>query len=275
MFMDLSFRRGTNSARRYESPLITIRVGLGATARDFRVPRDILCACSAWFTNALEDDRFIEGKENLINLPEEDATVFEAFVAFAYEGFLTFGEDPSSVNARGEAFSFSLQIWNLGDKYVLPYLQNAATTQACFLLHDGTGVPLEVLGLCFVDTTETCPFRLLIADHAVHVMNKGCQYVGAKVERQLGACDGFTRAFHSSQEAYHRLPSNEFPRSLKPIKASEQLFQTEKDNYNWRPGEDSVYTCSGVWDPEARPECGECGHFRAQNSLPSLCESCQ
>ncbi|SMY22393.1 unnamed protein product [Zymoseptoria tritici ST99CH_1A5] len=249
--------------RRLESPFVTIRVGQGAGTRDFHVPQDILCACSVWFTNALKQDRFIEGAEKLIKLPEESAATFEAFIAFAYEGLISFKRaGDMSTEARGEAFQYVLDIWNFGEKYMLPHLQDAATTTACSFLHCRDGVPWDVLGHCFEVATTECPFRTIIADYAAQCMHVQREGAGPAIERHLGSADGFITAFCASQLALRSLPVGHFPRYGKPLQAGAELYKTDGHDGEWREGFEEELGYGGSW---AIPyfDCGECGLYHS------------
>ncbi|SMR48513.1 unnamed protein product [Zymoseptoria tritici ST99CH_1E4] len=245
--------------KRLESPMVIVRVGQGSGAKDFRVPQDVLCACSTWFTNALKADRFVEGQTRHIRLPEDSVSTFEAFVAFAYEGRLSF--TLANTLARGDDFQYALDIWNFGEKYMLPHLQDAAVISACIFLNEDN-VPFDTLGRCFdLAATETSPFRIIIADYAVHRMSRGGEHIGIAVEQHLGGCSGFLRAFHSSQKASGDLAKIEFPRYRTPARAGKQLFKTKGDGETWREGEDKIWTQASKWDPTSSVECGGCGLY--------------
>ncbi|KJX95449.1 hypothetical protein TI39_contig4112g00002 [Zymoseptoria brevis] len=260
--------------KRLESPLITIRVGQGAGARDFHVPQGILCACSDWFTNALKDGRFIEGTAKLINLPEDTARVFEAFVVFAYEGILTFPNDYETPEICGEAFHFALDIWNFGEKYMLPYLQNAAVTSACYFIKDET-IPMTVLSACFdAAATETSPFRVMIADYAVNYMTVEGESAGIEVEHHLAGREGFLRAFQASQVACGTLDKGSFPRYRKPMDFGTTFFKPLEAESSWREGDMDTVIFAPHWDCTTSG-CGVCGLYPAGgNSGVARCRAC-
>jgi hypothetical protein len=241
------------------------------------VPQDVLCACSTFFTKALKEDRFLEGAAKLITLPEETARVFEAFVAFAYEGLLSFSKDSlSSAESRAEAFQYVLEIWNFGEKYMLPHLQDAATTSACVFL-DYDDIPFTVLVQCFdAAATETCPFRTIIADSAVYRMSKDKDGVGCEVERLFAGSSGFLRAFYSSQVAAAALRAGDFPRYRRPVKAGEELYKTGPSEIQWRDDEPGLFCHSSLWDPNQQVDCGNCGLYdTADFAGRARCRSCR
>lgn len=86
--------------RRYQSPLIPVRVG--PIAEVFFIHRDILTR-SEYFRKALYGD-FREAEDQAVDLPEEDPAIFSFVVAFLYEG--TYVPIKSAASVLGE---FKLQ----------------------------------------------------------------------------------------------------------------------------------------------------------------------
>ncbi|KAJ9142143.1 hypothetical protein NKR23_g7465 [Pleurostoma richardsiae] len=69
---------------RYNSPIIPVRVGEGPSMQVFQVHKHVLLKAK-WFRKALCGE-FSEAETQVLNLPNEDPSVFHFLVAFLYEG---------------------------------------------------------------------------------------------------------------------------------------------------------------------------------------------
>ena len=103
-------------------PAIEIRVGTATSARgpvdscvSWSLPKRLISHHSPFLAAACDRD-FKERRENLIELPDDDPTVFALFVEWLYYG--AYAIEPLSLpsNAGNDGVSVDAECWVLGDK---------------------------------------------------------------------------------------------------------------------------------------------------------------
>lgn len=286
----------TDSLRQLDSERITIKVGEGDGVEEFRVAKDLLCSRSKFFANALKPDRFVEGQNRIINLPDDSPAAFEAFVYFLHTSCLGFDDWPCAGERRAYELIQCFEVFVFGQKYCLKPLSNAAMHRACSLLEFGEKddeIDPSTLTACFMVTDEGSPMRTLISDFVVErkaMAKLGEGNAGEKksyvVDKELEECEGWEEAVEESQKAKATLSKSDFPRSKKPSKFCDLFYLDEKPDEDvadeisyftsWKSPMRSCEDCGYVMDPVI-PQCAECSrsHCKCEGTKVVLrCEDC-
>jgi hypothetical protein len=92
-----------------------VTVLVGEAREEFTISKGLISERSKWFANAL-DGRFKEGRESVIELPEDDPKAFTAFFFWIHANDLYFEElDSSRLSASRDSLvqecNFNLCIW--------------------------------------------------------------------------------------------------------------------------------------------------------------------
>ena len=94
---------------------IIVKVGTGETQKSFTLHKGILCHYSGYFKAAL-NRKFAEATAGVVELPEDEVKVFEAFVIWLYT---------KTFNDNGEAGNLSIcKLWVFADRRQIPKLVN-------------------------------------------------------------------------------------------------------------------------------------------------------
>lgn len=251
------------------SPQIILEAG--SEAKKFSVPKDILSYASEFFSRALQEDRFKEGRENKITLPEDPADVVAAFIHFAYQENLVFEKHPDT-SRRDKELCLCFKLWNFGEKYLMQRLQNMAIEHICDLLRDSKEqVPLDVLTTCFQATTERSPTRIIVTHYIVHAMSK--DKAAFSDAEALAANKGFLRQFHASESALRTLPAGDFPRYRKRVKFADIFYVPLSESEG---SKNDLEVRSSLWN-DPKSNCQHCGwssamlHVKCEICLPGQC----
>ena len=98
---------------------------VGAEGTPFQIHTRLLCDSSKYFKAAFEG-KFKEGEDRVLELLEEDATVFETFQLWLYAGVL----DPLTPTCDAAnpnlIYTIPLELYVSGDKHHISDLQNDA-----------------------------------------------------------------------------------------------------------------------------------------------------
>lgn len=139
--------------------LIKIYVGEDMP-KPYLVQQELLFATSDYFRKALQQ-KFVEGHEGVLRFPQDDA---DAWVDFLH--FIFYGKLPEPNNYEYDLQSKHSRLWIMGDKYIIPRLQNAAMT---VLLASTISdyVELDVIKEAFEQTVPGAHLRKLMAREAV------------------------------------------------------------------------------------------------------------
>ena len=240
--------------------------------QEFFLPKDLLCSRSTWFHIALRENRFQEGVNKAIEMPDDLPDVFEAFVYFIYRDELSFvtavdGLIPCSV--RGEELILLAHMWTFGDKYMLSDFQNSAMHRLCVMLDDAHFREIldgESLTTVFHIVKPESPIRLLVTDFVAAGLNNSSKFT---IEPELATCPGFLQALHESEAAYHDLGSQSFPRYNYPSRF-EKLLYVDHGEVIWsKEPEHTAYDARWNCPPKA---CDGCGFLR---TLDPECKKCK
>ncbi|KAK5714077.1 hypothetical protein LTR15_010985 [Elasticomyces elasticus] len=148
--------------------MVTVSVGTGEKARDFHVHEEVIKRHSDFFNAALAGDRWQEGVERKVSLPEDKPKTFEGFQSFIYSG-LSFLEDEASrqVSDEGRRADKELVVikhaWKLADKLQSCSYRDALTDSLALKMVAENIVPLGMqVGLEAGISMSTGLFRLLL-----------------------------------------------------------------------------------------------------------------
>ncbi|KXS96358.1 hypothetical protein AC578_3082 [Pseudocercospora eumusae] len=265
---------GIDFMRRFLSDLqsanVIVRVGKDEEAQDFEVPRRFLARSSDWFSKILEENRFKEGRDGKIEMPEDFPAVFEAFLFWIHRQGLVFDFDAcQSVEARSHQLILYFRIWTFGDKYFVHPLQNCAMHIICVLLNEdlwkkNDRLTAATLAACWDATIPDSPLRALLADGIVSRMQEDESY---EVE-ELEGCAGLLRALHASEAILHESHKADFPRYKKPTLFKELLYAKLGDEGDV---DESKWLYRDDWD-EPNGICEDCGY---ENDVALLCDGCK
>jgi len=111
---------------------VDIVVGPDSNPVKFTVNRDILYHHSPTF-KAYFQSRWEEGQTNIVRLDEVDEETFGMVQHWLYRGELIFGDDDEPHHRYLVLLS---KVWNFGDKYLIPPLQNKAIDSMHYILGD-------------------------------------------------------------------------------------------------------------------------------------------
>ncbi|KXT10798.1 hypothetical protein AC579_2967 [Pseudocercospora musae] len=246
---------------------VIVTVGKNEEAQEFEVPRRFLARSSNWFLKILEEDRFKEGRDGKIEMPEDFPAVFEAFLFWVHQEALVF-DTCTSVDMRSRQLILCFRIWTFGDKYFVHPLQNCAMHRICILINEdlwqkNNRLTAATLAACWDATIPDSPLRALLADGIVSRM----QEESFEVE-ELEGCAGLLRALHASEAILHESHKADFPRYKKPTLFKKLLYAKlgHKDGID-----ESALIYRELWD-EPNGMCEDCGYH---NEVKLLCEDCK
>ncbi|KAK4554657.1 hypothetical protein LTR86_008159 [Recurvomyces mirabilis] len=271
-----------------DSSMVTVEVGSGADSKRFTAPKALLCDIP-WFENALKDERFKEGIEARIMLPDDPPRIVPALCYYAYRCYLNF---PSHLDWSREEFvdelSLCIDLWLFGDKYDIKNIQDIVMYHICVLLrkldaeYAGWSMPDDVLVRCFLHTMPSSPLRKVAADIIVRQIHGGRNTAptATKSLDTLGACDGFTTELLSSQHLYYQGTEAGFPRYLRPVRFASAL-RVDKDSESVPDASDWAYFKFPEWSGNECQECNLCGVAAAScldcegTDILHICDTCR
>ncbi|KAE9376555.1 hypothetical protein N431DRAFT_331169, partial [Stipitochalara longipes BDJ] len=124
--------------------IVTIIVGKGSEAQTFKVHKDTICYYSPFFASAF-NGHFLEGQSQSMKLDDFDGSVFGLLVAWLYT--MTISDDDIEIKAQTETSSTSnskpiaidssntsargkdalrlAKLWVLGQRFLIPDIQNS------------------------------------------------------------------------------------------------------------------------------------------------------
>ncbi|KAK5697052.1 hypothetical protein LTR17_024046 [Elasticomyces elasticus] len=152
--------------------MVTVCVGTGEEAREFHVHDEILKRHSDFFKAALAGDRWQEGVERKVSLPEDKPEVFEGFQCFIYSG-LSFveGEAHTRTSKPGRTvdgeYAVIVEAWKLADKLQSCSYKDASTDSLALKMAAEIGVPLSMQAGLAEGTSMSAGLVRLLLDVAV------------------------------------------------------------------------------------------------------------
>ena len=132
--------------------IVEVKVGSGLKKKTFKVHRGILCYYSAYFEAALKG-KFAEAKTGVIELEEEDVTIFEHFIVWLYSRRFKRSSDDQ------ENFYVICKLWLFGDRRQIPLLSNTMIDALREEIVAQWLVPTAQLHLIFESTTAQSNLR--------------------------------------------------------------------------------------------------------------------
>jgi hypothetical protein len=131
---------------------VAITAGQGQDTLTFTIPKNLICHYSPFF-EAASNSSMVEGQTQSMKLDDIEKSTFGLFVNWLYTQKIE--------NVDGDEMTMLkvLQLWNLGQRFLIPQLQNSAM----FLLmpRDARKAAMPFYKLAF-DAVETTPIQRLI-----------------------------------------------------------------------------------------------------------------
>lgn len=125
------------------------------------IHKDLLVFYSDYFRGAF-NGTFKEATEGKVSLPDERKDDFEIFNQFIYSRSLADGE--------GHTLPWDqlIRVWLLGDKYLVPALQNSTMNSIRKKSDMENWVPTDKVKLIWKNTLPSSPLRKFILDQVVY-----------------------------------------------------------------------------------------------------------
>ena len=167
-----------------------ILVLVGECPRRYNIQKRVLTEASDWFVKVLSD-RFVEGREKILHLPEVDPTAFEYFLFWLFKRRLPTDREQNFINSHNLKLIL-IRGWIFGDAYFLPQFQNAVMRKL-FEEISGSWVRLETVREGYEGTMKDSKLRqLLMREVAQALTVKRKDFSLEELERVgLGAIPGF------------------------------------------------------------------------------------
>ncbi|KAK4889097.1 hypothetical protein LTR27_012065 [Elasticomyces elasticus] len=152
--------------------IVTVYVGRGDKARDFSIHDEILKQHSDFFKAALAGDRWQEGVERKVSLPEDDPETFEGFQCFIYSG-KTFVEDAVQRVVQDDGSIIDQEYvristaWSLADKLQSCTYKDAVTDTLALKMAPGNCHPINLQTVLSDGTPASVGYMRLLIDIAV------------------------------------------------------------------------------------------------------------
>lgn len=141
----------------------TVRIIVGQSKEAFTLHKGILCNVAPYFRAALEG-HFRESVEQVLEMPEEDPTVFRSFQLWVYtKSILEEGENLDAV-----AWRLLIDLYIFGDRYDIPILQDEAIDLLIDKRDAFNKIPASHFGYVYHNTPERSPLRKLCVDWSAH-----------------------------------------------------------------------------------------------------------
>ena len=141
----------------------TVQIIIGQSKKAFTLHKGILCNVAPYFRAAFEG-RFREGVEQVLEMPEEDETVFRGFQLWVYTKSIL--EDGEGLDTMGWRSLIDLYIF--GDKFGIPILQDQAIDLLIDKRDASNRIPASHFDHVYQNTRESSPLRKLCVDWSVH-----------------------------------------------------------------------------------------------------------
>ncbi|KAI4693273.1 uncharacterized protein J4E88_001644 [Alternaria novae-zelandiae] len=123
-----TLRVGVKTAMSFDpSKLITVVVGEAPDQRHFSVHEGLICARSEFFRRAM-NGKWIESKNRMVRLPEDDPKVFDIYINLLYTGRLATNtlEEPKTNAHLLEEMYVLAQLYVIGEKLLDKATKNSA-----------------------------------------------------------------------------------------------------------------------------------------------------
>jgi len=136
-----------------------VQILVGPDKKPFTMHKELLCNTAPYFRAAFEG-HFIEGKQQLLELPSEDPGTFESFQLWAYTGsILKEGE-----NTAGISWETLVGLYIFGDAHGISGLQNAVIDLMIDKNDVDKKIPIEEIRKIWGQFSEASPLRRLVLE---------------------------------------------------------------------------------------------------------------
>lgn len=142
----------------------TVEVKVGPKKKSFLMHKTLLCNVAPYFRAAFEG-KFAEAEAHVLELPEDDASVFEHFQLWVYsDQVLEKGETVKTVS-----WSILIELYIFGEIRGIPDLQNAVI-HMIIDKHDIEGyIPIACIPRMYQYLPENSPLKRLLVDWAAQL----------------------------------------------------------------------------------------------------------
>ncbi|KAK3614217.1 hypothetical protein LTR56_027395 [Elasticomyces elasticus] len=152
--------------------MITVCVGKGKKLRNFYIHEEKLIDHSDFFKAALSGDRWLEGTERKVSLPEDKPDAFEGFQCFLYSGVII-GQDPAQIELQKDGLTSDQEYetisnaWVLADKLQSCSYKDAMTDNLAIKVVAEAAVPLDMQNVFADGTSMSVGMARLLVDVAI------------------------------------------------------------------------------------------------------------
>ena len=137
----------------------------------------MLCSLAPFFRAAFEG-QFVEGREQVLRLPEDDPTLFRSFQLYAYTKEIIEDGELDSVK-----YEVLIDLHIFGDKYGIPDLQNAATDVLIDKANATKVYPTSLFDHIYRNTASDSRLRALCVDWTLWKLDHAVMFEGNKRDR--------------------------------------------------------------------------------------------
>ena len=141
-----------------------VHVKVGPEKRLFNIHKELLCDVSDYFAAALKGN-FKETQDQVIELEEEDVSLFERFQLWLYSRSLLSDEE----TVKGISWQALIELYLFGEVRHIPDLRNAAVDALIDKQQTEPKLPTLPLHYVYSHTNQGSLLRKLFADMAAHI----------------------------------------------------------------------------------------------------------
>ena len=152
---------------------------MGPKKRVFKIHKRLLCDSFQYFKATFEG-HFKEGNEQLLELLDEDVSVFEQFQLWTYSGTISLAGSEVTENQK-----ILLGLYVFGDKRGITQLQNDAIDYFIDNVCENHVLSRSLTSWAYENTAPTSPLRRLFVDVVVHwcLKNDGSTWFDRESQR--------------------------------------------------------------------------------------------
>ena len=131
---------------------------MGLDEENFMAHKDLICSKSPFFSAACNGN-FIEGKEGLVRLPEDQPPIFDLFLQWLYTG-----DVPVTSSDAYLDWSESAALYVLAEKLQISELKNAVIDQWICKNKATDEYPIGIVAYVYTNTLDSSPLRRLVVE---------------------------------------------------------------------------------------------------------------
>ncbi|SMQ55183.1 unnamed protein product [Zymoseptoria tritici ST99CH_1A5] len=153
-----------------------ISISIGGSSDAVQVQQQFLQNLSPYFANALKHDRFKEGREGVLNFPEDDMDVWKTLLHWIFCRELPDFLVPESNKLTKDNLLLAVRCWTTGDKYGIASFQDTIILRILRHLDAmqdeelGKILEVEVVLTAFERTVSGSILREIFTDYMVSTM---------------------------------------------------------------------------------------------------------